>query len=85
MRCVTLSVEKNREGLMRITVNGQESELPNGWTLLTLLEHLSLRPERLAIERNRLIVPRDRWSEVLLVENDSLEIVQFVGGGKRQL
>ncbi len=70
---------------MRITVNGQESELPNGWTLLTLLEHLSLRPERLAIERNRLIVPRDRWSEVLLVENDSLEIVQFVGGGKRQL
>ncbi len=85
MRCVTLSVEKNREGLMRITVNGQESELPNGWTLLTLLEHLSLRPERLAVERNRLIVPRDRWSEVLLVENDSLEIVQFVGGGKRQL
>ncbi len=67
---------------MRVAVNGQERELPDGLTLLALLEHLRLPPERVAIERNRRIVPRERWPEVRLAENDSLEIVQFVGGGE---
>ncbi|HEY4683807.1 MAG TPA: sulfur carrier protein ThiS [Candidatus Acidoferrales bacterium] len=70
---------------MKLTVNGQQSELPDGWTLFTLLEHLSLSPDRIAIERNRQIIPRERWAEVFLAENDSLEIVQFVGGGEMQL
>jgi thiamine biosynthesis protein ThiS len=66
---------------MKITVNGEERNLPDGCNLLALLENLALSPERVAIERNRQIVPRERWSEVYLKESDTLEIVQLVGGG----
>ncbi|MGH9602961.1 MAG: sulfur carrier protein ThiS [Terriglobales bacterium] len=40
-----------------------------------------MKGDRVAIERNREIVSRDRWSEVVLAEGDRLEIVHFVGGG----
>ncbi len=66
---------------MKVTINGEVKEFPQGLTLLGLLVHLGLLPERVALERNRQIIPRARWPEVYLVENDSLEIVQFVGGG----
>ena len=34
-----------------------------------------------AVELNRDIAPRERWSETTLSEDDKLEIVHFVGGG----
>ena len=40
-----------------------------------------MKPDRVAVELNRDIVPRDRWGETALYEGDRLEIVQFVGGG----
>jgi thiamine biosynthesis protein ThiS len=46
-----------------------------------LVEHLGLKPERVAVERNREILPRHCWAETLVTEGDSYEIVHFVGGG----
>ena len=46
-----------------------------------LLESLSLEPRRVAVERNRRLVPRARFAETPLAENDELEIVTLVGGG----
>jgi len=43
-----------------------------------------MKPDRVAIERNRDIVPRDQWDAVSLQEGDRLEIVHFVGGGVDQ-
>jgi thiamine biosynthesis protein ThiS len=40
-----------------------------------------MKPDRVAVELNREIVPRDRWSRTRLKESDRLEIVHFVGGG----
>jgi thiamine biosynthesis protein ThiS len=40
-----------------------------------------MKPDRVAVELNRDIVPRDRWQETLLKDGDRLEIVHFVGGG----
>ena len=40
-----------------------------------------MKADRVAIELNREIVPRDRWSATRLNEGDRLEIVHFVGGG----
>jgi thiamine biosynthesis protein ThiS len=40
-----------------------------------------MKPDRVAIELNREIVPRDQWPQTPLHEGDRLEIVQFVGGG----
>jgi sulfur carrier protein len=40
-----------------------------------------MKADRVAVELNRDIVPRDRWTQTALAEGDRLEIVHFVGGG----
>ncbi len=66
---------------MRATVNGVEQELPDGLTVGALLDHLGVRRERVAVERNGAVVKRARHAEELLAAGDVLEIVSFVGGG----
>jgi sulfur carrier protein len=66
---------------MRATVNGEPVELPEGLTVAALLKHLGLRAERIAVERNGLVVKKARHAEELLATGDVLEIVTFVGGG----
>jgi thiamine biosynthesis protein ThiS len=66
---------------MRILLNGLNRDFPDGQTLRELLESLGLSPERVAVERNGAIVPRDRYADSVLAEGDRLEVVQFVGGG----
>lgn len=66
---------------MEIEVNGERREAPEGSSLSDLVASLSLSPERLAIERNREVIPRAAWSETLLGHGDKIEIVHFVGGG----
>jgi thiamine biosynthesis protein ThiS len=62
-------------------VNGEAQSIPPGLTVAGLLERLELPRERVAVERNREIVPRARFGETRLEPGDRLEIVQFVGGG----
>ena len=66
---------------MRVEVNGEAKELEEGATLQTLVERLSLAPERLAIEHNREVVRRADWPALTLSDGDRVEIVHFVGGG----
>ena len=69
---------------MKLHINGEEREFANSpvpLTLAALVESLGMKPDRVAVELNRDIVPRDRWSETNLAEGDKLEIVHFVGGG----
>jgi len=66
---------------MNLVVNGKPRTLADGETLLGLLAALGLSAERVVVERNRDIVPRERFAALLLSDGDRLEIVQFVGGG----
>lgn len=70
---------------MTLILNGETRAVPEGLSLATLVAHLGMQGDRVAIERNREIVSRDRWHEVALAEGDRLEIVHFVGGGSRRL
>jgi len=65
---------------MNLTING-ENQIATAETLGALVAHLGMKPDRVAIELNREIVPRDQWPQTPLHEGDRLEIVQFVGGG----
>jgi len=65
---------------MNLTING-ESQASSAETLGALVETLGMKPDRVAIELNREIVPRDRWLQTTLRDGDRLEIVHFVGGG----
>ena len=66
---------------MRVELNGEPTELSEGATLLSLIEQLSLAPERLAVELNREVLRRSLWAETKLADGDRVEIVHFVGGG----
>jgi len=65
---------------MNLIING-ESRAHSAVTLTALVEQLGMKPDRVAIELNREIVPRDRWPQTKLNDGDQLEIVHFVGGG----
>jgi sulfur carrier protein len=66
---------------VRATINGEAMELPDGLTVQGLLHHLSVRAERVAVERNGQVVKKARHAEEKLSTGDVLEIVTFVGGG----
>jgi sulfur carrier protein len=69
---------------MKLQINGEERDFtdpPAPCTLAALVETLGMKSDRVAIELNRDIVPRDRWADTQLNEGDRLEIVHFVGGG----
>ena len=67
--------------LMKIKINGEETDVTDGLSIFGLLESLRIRPGRVVVERNRDIVPRDSFTATMLAEGDILEIVHFVGGG----
>lgn len=66
---------------MNVTINGEKHCLESGTNLLNLLLTLELEGKRLAIEVNRDIVPRSKFAEYRLSENDRVEIVHAIGGG----
>ena len=70
---------------MKLRINGEERKFdtPGPFTLAALVESLGMKADRVAVELNRDIVPRDRWSDTTLNEGDQLEVVHFVGGGSK--
>jgi len=66
---------------MKLHINGEEKAFEPSLTLAALIETLGMKPDRVAVELNREIAPRNSWSETQLKDGDSLEIVHFVGGG----
>ena len=66
---------------MTLTVNGEARSVADGLTLAQLLRELGLERNPVAVELNRLVVPRDRHGDTRLAEGDRLEIVTLVGGG----
>ncbi|HTE52878.1 MAG TPA: sulfur carrier protein ThiS [Kofleriaceae bacterium] len=66
---------------LEITVNGTARRVAAGVTVADLISDLGLTGRRVAVERNRDVVPRSRHTEVRLETGDHLEVVTFVGGG----
>lgn len=71
---------------MNLHINGEPRSFADHasapFTLAALVESLNTKSDRVAVELNREIVPRDRWPHTPLKDGDHLEIVHFVGGGK---
>jgi thiamine biosynthesis protein ThiS len=64
-----------------VTVNGTVHKVPARCTVAHLLEILEIDARRVAVERNRVIVPRATFATTVLGDGDHLEVVTFVGGG----
>ena len=66
---------------MRLSVNGEPREVPDGTTVAALLEALGLRRGGVAVEVNAEVVPRATYARRVLGAGDRVEVVTFVGGG----
>jgi thiamine biosynthesis protein ThiS len=64
-----------------ITVNGAPMRLPSGASVSDLLERLKIATPRVAVERNREILPKSRYADTALADGDVYEVVELVGGG----
>ena len=67
---------------MKVTVNGEAMELPEGVTAAGLLDKLGLNPGLVVVELSLNILKRDELAKAVLNEGDQVEIVHFVGGGR---
>lgn len=66
--------------MVKIVLNGEDREVTAS-TVAALIEDIGLDGRKLAVERNREIVPRSLYMATGLADGDRLEIVHFVGGG----
>ena len=67
---------------MRVYLNGEAREFSSPVTLAQLITELDLPPSRIAVELNREVVRRNDWDATELRDDDRIEIVHFVGGGR---
>ena len=64
-----------------ITLNGENHVLDANTTVDALISSLGMRAARVAVEINRNIVDREKFSSIRIAAGDDVEIVNFVGGG----
>ncbi len=67
--------------IMRIILNGQDVNISEGTSLVTLLEWEGLEPAVVVVELNGKILPAKDFENTILNDSDTLEVLQFVGGG----
>tara|TARA_Y100001949_G_scaffold116535_1_gene99084 strand:- start:953 stop:1174 length:222 start_codon:yes stop_codon:yes gene_type:complete len=66
---------------MRISINKELISLPDNITVSKMLEKLEIEKKFIAVEINLNIIPKSEYDSHIVRENDSVEIIQAVGGG----
>ena len=67
--------------ILGIVVNGEPRDVGAGTTVADLVAALGLKPQQVAVERNKEIVRRPDHVGTFLEDGDELEVVTFFGGG----
>ena len=63
-----------------VKINGEEKEIA-GKNLLEYLKEAGCEPERVVVERNLDIIPKDELGNTIIQDEDVIEVLRFVGGG----
>lgn len=63
-----------------VKINGEEKEIA-GKNLLEYLKEAGFEPERVVVERNLDIIPKDELGNTIIQDEDMIEVLRFVGGG----
>jgi sulfur carrier protein len=66
---------------MDIIVNGEKLELEEGVTLFALIARFGGIDKVMAAAVNMEIVKKEDWDKKVILGNDKIELLQFVGGG----
>ncbi len=70
-----------KRGEKMITVNGENIENIAGKKVENYLSESGYDIKRVAVELNGDILPKSQYANTFLQDGDSVEIVNFVGGG----
>lgn len=62
-------------------INGKEYKLTEYSTISEFLDKLEINKEKVVVEVNLNIISRDEYDSFIIKENDSIEVLSFVGGG----
>lgn len=65
---------------INIVLNGS-SFVVNGETLLDLLHDNNIPLNKIAVDINGLVIPKDKYKDYILKSGDVIEVITFVGGG----
>ncbi|MDA0696752.1 MULTISPECIES: sulfur carrier protein ThiS [Acinetobacter] len=66
--------------MKHIFINGQAKQTIC-LNISQLIEELNIEGKRFAIERNQIIIPKSKFTETLIADQDRIEIIHAVGGG----
>lgn len=64
-------------------INGVQREYSGGLTISQMLKEEGFQKERVAVERNEEIIPKEAYDTTKLQDADVVEVVSFMGGGSR--
>ncbi|MTI66257.1 MAG: sulfur carrier protein ThiS [Firmicutes bacterium] len=62
-------------------INGKQKDIKPGITVIEMLEELNLSKDKVVVELNFEIIPKNEYDKKVLNKEDNIEIVSFVGGG----
>jgi sulfur carrier protein len=68
-------------GNLLIQLNGEPFEIEQPLSVTDLLARLAIDSRRVAVEHNLVIVKRHSFNDTVVRDGDTVEIVNFVGGG----
>ena len=63
-----------------VKINGEDKEIA-GRNLLEYLKEAGFETERVVVEKNLEIIPKDQFGQVVIQDEDMIEVVRCVGGG----
>ncbi len=66
---------------MNVNINGKPARVEANVSVQGLLDMKSVDNKKVVVELNGAILKQDEYDRTVLGENDSIEIVSFVGGG----
>ena len=67
--------------MAKIQLNGKKIKVSKDINIEDLIKKYRLKENKIAIELNGIILPKDRYKNKKVKNNDKIEIVQFIGGG----
>ena len=70
-----------KKNKIKIKVNGKYMFIKQKASVQDLIQALKVPPKKIAIEMNREILDKKKLKKKMLKNNDSIEIVHFIGGG----
>ena len=69
-------------GKITITLNGNKTSITPESSIDTLLVELKLNKELIIVELNQSICPKNTFKTTIIKENDVIEIIRYIGGGR---